>query len=178
MKKLIFKEYLLNEDIELASQFESLLFQYPYLNTFFTFKEISIKSNVANVRPFTQDSIYRKESENINNFLVFLVLYLFNILHNNGAAVQRKKPPYDVIIKAKICFKTKQFQYKLFIDDFIFGLVIGSKFKNVISLIQTLFPVSAKMDLSNEIRFFPISRNCPEIINRDTSLNLGNKLKK
>lgn len=96
--------------------------------------------------------------ENIKHLTNFIIYYLYNILLNNDAAIQRKKNPYDVNIIQKISFSEKQFQLYLFLDDSIFGLCVGTQFRNVLNLIKGLFPLIAKTDFLNEVRFFPISR--------------------
>lgn len=96
--------------------------------------------------------------ENIKHLTNFIVCYIFNILLNNNAAKSRKKNPYDVNLVQKVSFIENKFQLYIFLDDAIFGLVVGAKFGNVLNLIQCLFPLIAKTDFLNEIRFFPISR--------------------
>lgn len=96
--------------------------------------------------------------ENIKHLTNFIVCYIFNILLNNKAAKSRKKNPYDVNLVQKVSFVENKFQLYIFLDDAIFGLVVGAKFGNVLNLIQCLFPLIAKTDFLNEIRFFPISR--------------------
>lgn len=96
--------------------------------------------------------------ENIKHLTNFVVCYVFNILLNNKAAKSRKSNPYDVNLVQKISFLENKFQFYIFLDDAIFGLVVGTKFGNVLNLIQCLFPMIAKTDYLNEVRFFPISR--------------------
>ena len=83
---------------------------------------------------------------------------MYNILLNNSAASQRKCNPYDINLVQKLSFSEKKFQLYIFLDDSIFGLCVGTRFKNVLSLIQSIFPLIAKTDFLNEIRFFPVSR--------------------
>lgn len=96
--------------------------------------------------------------ENIKHLTNFIVCYIFNILLNNKAAKSRKKNPYDVNLVQKVSFNENKFQLYIFLDDAIFGLVVGAKFGNVLNLIQAVFPLIAKTDYLNELRFFPISR--------------------
>jgi len=146
----------LGEDIKFKSQLEELIQNTPNISDFFAFKDIQILSNIHQCK--TIPAKHTIDAENVHNFTNLLLVYVWNILNNNNAAQIRKKPPYELLIKSMVCFKTKQFQLYMFVDDAIFGLVVGTKFKNVTNLIQTLFPISAKMDFSNEIRFFPCSR--------------------
>ena len=121
---------------------------------------LSIKGDVFSDIPSDSDLTVEefKEYENIEYFINFIMDYLFNILAHNSAVSQRKDPPYDVILMPKVSFEEKKFQLYLFLDDKIFGLVVGTKFKNVLSLIQCIFPIMGKTNFSSEIRFFPISR--------------------
>jgi hypothetical protein len=96
--------------------------------------------------------------ENIKHLTNFIIHYVFNILLNNEAAKERKKSPYDINLVQKVSFCEKKFQLYIFLDDSIFGLVVGHKFGNILKLIQCLFPLIAKTDFLNEVRFFPISR--------------------
>lgn len=99
-----------------------------------------------------------KSFDNIKHLTNFIVYYVFNILLNNKAARDRKISPYEINLIQKISFEEKKFQLYIFLDDSIFGLVVGAKFGNVLNLIQCLFPLIAKTDFLNEVRFFPISR--------------------
>lgn len=96
--------------------------------------------------------------ENIKHLTNYIVYYVYNILLNNMAVEQKKKPPYDINLVQKISYTDKKFQLYVFLDDKIFGLCVGTKFKNILSLIISLFPLIAKTDYLNEVRFFPISR--------------------
>jgi hypothetical protein len=160
MKKLSFnkKIYL---DEKLGKECEIFFKQSMdyYLDNF-----LNLKVELYSDRDFygMDRNIITKENEvflnNIKHFSNFILYYIFNILLNNIAVLARKNPPYDINLIQRLSFSEKKYQYYLFLDDKIFGICVGTKFKNVLSLIQSIFPLIAKTDFLNEIRFFPISR--------------------
>lgn len=153
MKKLLFEEALERmEDLEDES--------FSSIENFIE----SISKGFLNVSVmlFSETNVvYNKDItafENIKHLTNFILYYVYNILLNNKAATQRKAYPYDINLVQKVSFVEKKFQLYIFLDDSIFGLCVGTRFKNVLSLIQSLFPLIAKTDFLNEVRFFPISR--------------------
>ena len=153
MKKLLFEETLVG-----SKNLEEVSFR-----SVENFIEGCAKGflNVS-VKLFSDSSDFRDETsfsfENIKHLTNFIIFYIFNILLNNAAAKSRKLSPYDVNLIQRISFEEKKFQLYIFLDDSIFGLCVGTRFKNILSLITAIFPLIAKTDFLNEIRFFPISR--------------------
>jgi hypothetical protein len=163
MKKLNF-ERILYSDEELSRDcvkfFRSFIDQYS--KNFFNF-QVELYSD-RGVNEMSKPISHNKDIDidipydNIKHFSNFIIYYIFNILLNNNAVITRKYPPYDINIVQKLSFREKKYQMYLFLDDRIFGICVGTKFKNILSLIQSIFPLIAKTDFLNEIRFFPISR--------------------
>jgi len=51
----------------------------------------------------------------------------------------------------------KQIHY--YLDDYIFGIVVGRRFQNIRAFIQACLPIIAKKsEFQMEFRFFPMSR--------------------
>lgn len=153
MKKLVFDMPLkksLNLEEDSFATIENFIegFSKGFLNV-----AVNLMSDVDYV-----SGLDTKSFDNIKHLTNFIVYYVFNILLNNKAARDRKASPYDINLVQKMSFEEKKFQLYIFLDDAIFGLVVGAKFGNVLNLIQCLFPLIAKTDFLNEVRFFPISR--------------------
>lgn len=160
MKKLIF-DCILNKGNNSSKSIESDSFN--SINNFtescskgFLKLSLSLFSDKINLNDLDSEDILAYE--NMKHLTNYVLYYVFNILLNNNAVEQKKKPPYDINLVQKISYREKKFQLYLFLDDKIFGLCVGTKFKNILSLIQSLFPLIAKTDYLNEVRFFPISR--------------------
>lgn len=97
--------------------------------------------------------------DNIEDINVFIFLYVGSVLKNNNMAERRKIPPYDIALRQKISFGNKICQNYVYVDDEIFGVVVGGKFSNAIRLVEASFPIMSKIPYKIEIRFFPMSRN-------------------
>lgn len=157
MKKLEFELPLIKSDALCEESFISVENFIESFSKGFLHVSVDLLSDInTEIEDMSVDS--DMAFDNIKHLTNFIVLYVFNILLNNKAAEDRKKSPYDVKLVQKVSFNEKKFQLYLFLDDAIFGLVVGSKFGNVLNLIQCLFPLIAKTDFLNEVRFFPISR--------------------
>lgn len=96
--------------------------------------------------------------DNIEDIAVFVFLYIASVLKNNDMAKQHKNAPYDTFLKQKVDFEHKICQSYFYVDDSIFGVIVGSKFGNVIKLVEASFPIMSKLPYDIELRFFPISR--------------------
>jgi len=156
MKKLIFNE-LLEEAGELeTASFSSIENFIESCTRGFLNIDVTLLSDITNFCNLDRNDTI--EFENIKHLTNYIAYFVFNILINNAAVRQRKLSPYDINIIQKISFKERKFQLYLFLDDSIFGLCVGTKFKNVLAFIQSIFPIIAKTSFFNEVRFFPISR--------------------
>jgi hypothetical protein len=153
MKKLNFEIPLQRFNIIEENSFNSIE------NFIESFSKGFLKVNVVLFSDIEEETIIdTSEFEDIKHLTNFILYYVYNILLNNAAAKQRKRSPYDINLVQKLSFTEKKFQLYIFLDDAVFGLVVGTRFKNILSLIQSIFPLIAKTDFLNEIRFFPCSR--------------------
>lgn len=92
----------------------------------------------------------------IKDIMGFTILFIYNILHDNRSI--RKEYLYKIDARIKIDFKGKKLQIYYYIDDEIFGIVVGKEFQNIRAFIKACFPIIAKSEFRMEFRFFPISR--------------------
>lgn len=155
MKQVFFKNEL-KLDEELTSKLTSVINRCmdPEIPTVFS---PEAKFNVQTSGTQTDISNYR-DWGCCSNLITFIYKYLENILTYSQVAESKKVPPYDLEIQTQICFEESKVQIHIYLDDAVFGLVVGRKFKCVENLIICLYPVMAKMDRYNhEIRFFPYS---------------------
>ena len=94
----------------------------------------------------------------IRDNIAFTLLFIYNILKDNKGIEREKNEVYEIDIKIKIDFRGKKLQIHYYLDDKIFGIVVGKQFQNIRAFIQACFPIIAKSEFKMEFRFFPISR--------------------
>lgn len=94
----------------------------------------------------------------IKDIIGFTIIFIYNIVHDNRSIKRKKEELYKIDIKIKSDFKGKKLQIYYYLDDKIFGIVVGKQFQNIRAFIQACFPIIAKSEFKIEFRFFPISR--------------------
>lgn len=94
----------------------------------------------------------------IKDVIWFTILFVYNILYDNKSVKRKKESSHRIDIRIRIDFKKKKLQIYYYLDDSIFGIVVGKQFQNVRAFIQACFPIIAKSEFRMEFRFFPMSR--------------------
>jgi hypothetical protein len=94
----------------------------------------------------------------MKDIIGFTILFVYNIINDNRSIKRKKEELYKIDIKLRIDFKGKKLQIHYYLDDNVFGIVVGKQFQNIRSFIQACFPIIAKSEFKMEFRFFPISR--------------------
>ena len=105
-----------------------------------------------------RDDMRIPDIDNLEDVLVFLFVYIGSVLKNNEMAGRKKQVPYDVNLVERVDFKQKLCQLYIYVDDAVFGIVVGQKFNNIIKLVGASFPIMSKLPYDIEIRLFPMSQ--------------------
>ena len=127
------------------------------LNVFATLSEseCEVRSHRGNVDVNTIFTEY----EDIRDLVTFTTLYTYNILNNSSVAKRKKSTSvYDYDIQTEVDFKDQKVNINVYVDDDVFGLVVGRGFKTSQNFITAIHPIMAKMsDYFHRIKFFPYS---------------------
>lgn len=98
------------------------------------------------------------EFEDIKDLTTFATLYTYNILNNSAVAKRKKAPVYDFDIQTEIDFKDQKVNINVYVDDDVFGLVVGKGFKTSQNFITAIHPIMAKMSAYfHRVKFYPYS---------------------
>lgn len=100
-----------------------------------------------------------KTLNSILQYVLFVAEYINQILYDNETAERRKASPYALFISIIIDFKNLKSKIHFYLDGNILGLVAGSGYSNISSLIKTSFPIYSKMGADVEFKLFPLNTN-------------------
>jgi len=93
---------------------------------------------------------------NLYKYVVFIGDYFDLILGNNETANRRKKSPFDLFVHVTVDVENKKAKIHIYLDGSIFGLVAGSGYANIVSLIRTSFPFYSKIGYEVELKLFSL----------------------
>ena len=116
--------------------------------------ECVVKSYRGNV---AEDEIFT-EFEDIKDLVSFATLYTYNILNNSSVARRKKDDIYDFDIQTEVDFQDQKVNINVYVDDDVFGLVVGKGFRTSQNFITSIHPIMAKMsEYVHRVKFYPYS---------------------
>lgn len=95
--------------------------------------------------------------ETIHEYVTWVLSYFNMILHNNVAADEKKKGPYGTFTSITLDTQNSKGKFYFYLDGDIFGLVVGSSYVNITSIIKASFPIFSKLDMDVEVKLFSLS---------------------
>jgi hypothetical protein len=149
MKHLEFQNLKFNKEISLEIK-EFLDYRDSRDIKCFNIEEVVFNSDVKVLEYFQLKFVNQ-----FKEIIWFTFLYIYNMFYGNSNVDNSFK--YKINVNFNFSFKQKKVQIFYYVDNEIFGIVVGTKFKNIRSFIQMLFPIISKFDLDLEFRFFPIT---------------------
>lgn len=158
MNIVTFHDDLIPDD-ELAERIKRYIEKDPRFDGGFYNLDINLLVNpTGSENDQIEDQYGRQQIPSITEYTTYILIYVYNILYNNTTARRFKNSPYDMGLDIKIDFIEQKFQLHLYVDDTIFGLIVGSKFISVRNLIPSILPIQKKIGFKHDLRFHPFSR--------------------
>lgn len=103
-----------------------------------------------------------KHSQEIDDlvfqYINFLLVYISTIVTHNRRLSLKAPPPYLISGIVRIDYEEGRVQIVLFVDDGIFGQVVGRKAANFNDLIRVSEPIKAKWPFVGDLRFHPYGK--------------------
>lgn len=94
--------------------------------------------------------------EAIAQYSLWILGYFDIILRDNDLAKARKAPPYNTFTSITADSANRKARIHFYLDGEIFGLVVGSGYVNIASLIKASFPIFSKIGMDVEVKIFPL----------------------
>lgn len=153
MKRVIFTESIEQDDQTLKT-IESFLGK-NFGDGLFKFNNIEVKTELPQTKNYNMvgNAMY-----NILFLLEYILKFVFNLLYNSNAARNIKSSPYNISLEICIDFENEKFRLYIFVDDDIYGLIVGKKYVYIVNLIKSILPIMSKIRFEGEVRFFPESK--------------------
>jgi hypothetical protein len=153
MKRVVFLDSIVTDNQTQQTVCDFLNNSFP--DNIFNFNTIEVKTELPETKNYTVvgNSLY-----SMLFFIEFVLKFTYNLLYNSNAATNIKPQPYDISLEVCIDFENRKFRLHVFVDDDIYGLVVGKKYIYVRNLIQCMLPIMSKIKYDGEVRFFPESR--------------------
>lgn len=92
--------------------------------------------------------------KSIQDYVGFITSYIRNVLDNNPAALERKKPPYNLFVSLHLDTCGRQSKLYFYVDGDVFGLLVGAGHVNIGNLIKASFPIFSKTGYDIEVKVF------------------------
>lgn len=94
--------------------------------------------------------------EAIAQYCLWILGYFDIILKDNDLAKTRKIAPYSIFTSVTLDYENKKSRIHFYLDGEVFGLVVGSGYVNIASLIKASFPIFSKIGLDVEVKIYPL----------------------
>lgn len=102
------------------------------------------------------DAEPRRLGAAVYDYIEFITEYFRLILSDNEVAEARKESPYALFVSLTLDTFSKKVRLHIYLDEAIFGLVAGSGYMNIVSLIRTSFPFYSKIGAEVELKLFSL----------------------
>ena len=94
--------------------------------------------------------------EAITQYSMWILGYFDIILKDNDLAKSRKEPKYSTFTSITADVANLKARIHFYLDGDVFGLVVGSGYVNIASLIKASFPIFSKIGMDVEVKIFPL----------------------
>ncbi len=94
--------------------------------------------------------------ESVSQYCLWILGYFDIILRDNDLAKSRKDPKYPAFTSITVDSENRKARIHFYLDGDVFGLVVGSGYVNIASLIKASFPIFSKIGMDVEVKIFPL----------------------